>query len=246
MSNVELPPKPCIVYVGTFEGISASISIDSGYKANIVLQEFVSIKREQLQKKIGSVHAIISHSQAGLEENVSKTIEHGLLLMADGTSSYKSNRLVGCAQYDATIGTPWHMECPPPIDNHQRIVKLKKGTETVELHENKTILNVDNRPKTRGKSISAKGFCSTQKKKRIVEIYSVKVQNLRGRKSQRKIESATRKLNVSDELMPRASFGKLLKEHRQNHKLVKMLDEHRCIFHSKLPPGLPPSKDAHH
>lgn len=79
-----------------------------------------------------------------------------------------------------------------------------------------------------------------------MEVYNVTIQILKARKSQRGIESTARKLNGSDESVAEASFEKLLKEHMQNHKLVKIVNEHHFIFHSKRLPGLPASSDADH
>lgn len=167
VSNAKLSLKPYILLVGTFEGIFASIIIESGCDTNMVSQEFLSDNKEQPQQKIGKIYAINYHSRAGLEKNVSEAFEHGLLIMAEGTGSYKSSWFVRSARYDILLGIPWYTEWSLAIDFHQRVVKKMKGTETVELQENKTILNVDRRLNTKVKSVSAKGFSKAQKKNQI-------------------------------------------------------------------------------
>lgn len=73
---------------GNFEGYSVSILIDGGYSINMVSRYFVDHNRERLQRKIGRINAIISHSHAGMEEKGCHALEKGLMSLAEDTVKY--------------------------------------------------------------------------------------------------------------------------------------------------------------
>lgn len=127
---------------------------------------------------------------------------------------------------------PWHTECRAKMQYPDHSIQMQQGTEKIKIHEDaQRQTEIENPVKI--SHIISRRFRRALRKKTVVELFHVTVQNMKPRKSHKYGDAVERILKIMDEIRSEEFFKQLKHRHTQRPELTKILDKNRAVFKNK-------------